>query len=230
MLGDVVTQLAHFADPPLAGHAWVHLGWVACAMSVAAAIAIPTGVLASRSALFERAIRRVCDAILSVPALAWLGVCAALLDSGVATLCFLVVCTAPPLVRGILDGIRAIDPDLADLGVALGLPAPARVRVVTAPMMLPSVFVGLRDAVTYSSAAVTVAGIAGAGGFGGLIVEGLLVGQPSSMLIGGAAAAALTFALRLAVAAGQRLTPPLWGARKLHAGGHTRPLEQHGSG
>ena len=217
MLDNLAAEFAAFAGSPMARRAWIHSEWVAHALLLAAAIAVPASLLASRSVAWERAIRRLCSAVSSVPALAWLGVCAALLDSPLATLCFLVTWTTPPLIRGVVDGVRAVDPNLTDIAAALGLPLHARIRFVAAPLALPAVVAGLSEAVTYSSAATTVAALGGAGGFGELIVEGLVRGDPQRMLTGGLLAAGFTLVLRLVPVAGQYLMPPLWGARRLHA-------------
>jgi osmoprotectant transport system permease protein len=208
MANDLARVLAALLDSPMAQRTWVHAGWVACAISFALPVAVGVGVLASQSPALERALRRVCDSVSSVPALAWLGLCIALLDKHSAIPCFLAICTAPALGRGVLDGIRAVDPQLMDLAVALGLSGVARTRMIAAPMASPAILLGLRDATTHASAATTVAAIAGAGGYGELIIDGVVAGDPARMLAGAVAATAFTLAVRAAIAALGRLLPP----------------------
>jgi osmoprotectant transport system permease protein len=221
MPADLAGLLAGAFEIPIPEYARAHVGSVARAVAWSAVVAVPAGLIAARMPASARAIRRACSAISAVPALAWLGACAALLASEPATLSFLVLCTAPPLVRGVLDGVGAIDPTLTDVARAIGLAAPARIRLVAIPLALPGIARGVSGAVTYGSAATTVAAIGGAGGLGEPILAGLAAGDPARVLAGAAAATMLTFLLRLLVAVALRLTPPLWGARGFHhlAGG-----------
>jgi osmoprotectant transport system permease protein len=218
-LADALTGAAGLVDVSMAERTWAHAGWVAFAMLSAAAIAIPCVWIASRSSGTEHALRRACGVISNVPALAWLGLCAAVLDNGAAIACVLLAATAPALLRGTLDGVRAVDPDLVDVAVALGLRAGARARIVTVPMALPGMLRGLREASTYASGATALAAIAGAGGYGGLIVDGIVEGDPSMMLVGGLALALFTAVLRLVISVVEIMAPPLWGA---HAGRRAR--------
>ena len=212
-LAEALAGASRLLDASIAQRTWAHAGWVAFAMATAVAIAIPCAWIASRSPGTERGLRRACDVASSVPVLAWLGLCAALLDSGAAIACFLLAATAPALLRGALDGVRAVDPDLVDVSVALGLGAGARARIVTVPMAMPGFFNGLRDASTRASGATALAAIAGAGGYGELIVDGIRAGDPPMMLSGTLAVALFTAVLRLAISLGERALPPLWGAR-----------------
>lgn len=212
-LAEALTGAAGWVDGSMAERTWAHAGWVAFAVLIAAAIAIPCAWISARSPGTERGLRRACDVISSVPALAWLGLCAALLDNGAAIACFLLAATAPALLRGALDGVRAVDPVLGEMAVALGLRLGTRARVVMVPMALPGMLRGLREASTYASGATALAAIAGAGGYGELIFHGIIDGDPSTTLAGGLALALFTALLRLAISVVERLAPPLWGAR-----------------
>jgi osmoprotectant transport system permease protein len=211
-------DIATIAGSPTAQRAWVHTVWVARAVVLATAFALPAGVLVSRSTRCNRAARWTCDILSRVPALALLGACAAFLGGRGATLPFLLLCTLPPLIRGVLDGCRAVDRNLAELAVASGLPAATRLRFVVGPMALPKIVSGLGEAVIYSSAATTLAAVAGAGGLGEIIVEGLAAGDPRRMLTGAVLATVLTVLLRGLFMALPWLVTPLWGAGKLEGG------------
>jgi ABC-type proline/glycine betaine transport system permease subunit len=213
VVAEALTGAARLFDAAMAERTWAHAGWVAFAMSSAAAIAIPCVWIAARSPVTERGLRRACDLVSSVPALAWLGLCATLLESGAAIACFLLAATAPALLRGALDGLRAVDRDLVDVAIALGLRTGARARIVAVPMALPATLRGLREASTYASGATALAAIAGAGGYGTLIVDGIVGAEPSRMLMGGCALALFTALLRLMISAVEIMVPPLWGAR-----------------
>lgn len=212
-LTELLTGVLRAADGTLIDRTWVHAGWVAVAMLLAIAVAIIAAPLASLGPSWERQFRRACDAAWSVPALAWLGICAALLDRGGVIACFLLACTAPPLVRGVIDGNRAVEPALADVAVALGLPRVTRIRIITVPMALPATFRGLRKAVACASAATMLAAVVGAGGYGELIIDGITSGTPSRALAGALAGTVFTGLILLALAAAEQLMPPLWGAR-----------------
>ena len=212
VINDSWEVAARFADSPMGLRTWVHAGWVASAMLLATGIAIPIGLIASRSPKWERWLRRACDAISGVPALAWLAVSIAMLGGGSAGIrCFLMMCTAPALVRGVLDGVRAVHPALMEVAVVLGLPAVSRIRIVAGPLASRGILRGLREAVTQSSAATTVAAVVGAGGYGEMIVSGAMDGDPGRMLKGGLAVTAFTFAVRAMIAGLERASPPLVG-------------------
>lgn len=218
MWADVAREGAALLGAPIGELARAHAGWVARGVAWSAVVAVPAGVIAARMPTSQRTMLRLLGVISSVPALAWLAVCTAVLESAWATLGFVVLCTAPPLVRGVLDGVRAIDPGLTDVARAIGLGAPRRLRFVLFPKALPGLSQGLREAFTYGSAATTLAAVAGAGGFGRPILEGLAAGDARRMLAGALAATLFTFALRFTVTAAQRLSPPLWGASPFHRG------------
>lgn len=212
-LAEVLAGASHLLDASMAQRTWAHAAWVAFAMTTAVAIAIPCAWIASRSPGTARGLRRTCDVASSVPALAWLGLCAALLDSGAAIACFLLAVTAPALLRGALDGVRAVDPNLVDVAVALGLRVGARARIVAVPMAMPGFFNGLRAASTRASGATALAAIAGASGYGALIVDGILAADSPRMLSGAIGVALFTAVLWLAISLVESMLPPLWGAR-----------------
>lgn len=226
MLDQTAAALAAFVQSPMAQRASVHAAWVCQAVSLAVAIAIPLCVLASWSGRLARGARWACEIVSWVPALAWLALCAALLHRESSTLWFLVVCTLPPLIRGFLAGVRAIDRSLAELAVALGLPWATRMRLVGGPMALPSVVSGLADALVAGSAATTLAAIGGAGGFGELIVEGLAAGDTRQMVAGAALATVFTLVCRIGALGIPWLLAPLWGVGELYEGRHTSPVRR----
>ena len=162
--------------------------------SLAAAIAagIPLGVWAARSRAAAQPILSGVGLIQTVPSLALLAFLIPLLGT-IGTwpaLVALFLYSLLPIVRNTHSGLTGIAPELRDSARALGLPAPARLRLIELPLAARSILAGIKTSAVINVGTATIAAFIGAGGYGERIATGLALND-NAMLLAGAVPAAL---------------------------------------
>ena len=124
-----------------------HVVLVASALIVALIIALPLGIVAARNARAGAAILAVTGAIYTIPSLALLALLVAALGLGrVTAIVALVAYAQMILIRGVVAGLRGVDPALVDAARGLGLTARQTLLRVEFPAALPVVLGGVRVA------------------------------------------------------------------------------------
>nr|WP_245215612.1 ABC transporter permease subunit [Pararoseomonas baculiformis] len=164
-----------------------HLALSLLAVLIAAALAVPAGILATRRR--GRRFRPVLDAVFalaqSLPPVAAVAVALPLLGFGAApTLLALVLYAALPLLRATASGLEAVPADALEAARGLGLSPFQRLAQVELPLARPVLLSGLRVAVTLSVATTAVGAIAGARCLGTPIISGLANANPAYVLQG----------------------------------------------
>lgn len=171
-----------------------HLWLTVWAMAIATAIAVPAGVLLTRSALWAKPVIAVANVLQTIPSLAmfgfllplpWLGERAARIAIVALTAYALL-----PIVRNTYAGIRGIDPVIIDVAQALGLTNWQRLFKVELPLAASFIFAGLRTATVTCVGIATIAAAVGAGGLGELIFRGV-ASVDNRLVLAGAIPAAL---------------------------------------
>ncbi len=182
-----------------------HLVLVAASLAIALAIAVPAGILAARSARLGAAIVGTASVLYTIPSLALLAVLVVALGIGPqSAIVALVVYAQLGLVRGIVAGLRGVDPAVVDAARGLGLSPAQRLLRVELPAALPVILAGVRVAAVTLIALATVAGWIAAGGLGTLIFDGLAEHHDGPIVAGALAAAALAILADLALRACER--------------------------
>jgi glycine betaine/proline transport system permease protein len=150
------------------------LAQVLVAGVVGVVISIPIGIAAGRSEVASRITRPVLDFMQTMPAFVYLIPAIFFFHIGavpgvVATVIF----SLPPGVRLTELGIRGVDPEMVEAGEAFGTP-PGRVLTrIQIPLAMPSIMAGVNQLIMLSLSMVVIAGMVGAGGLGGEVVEGI---------------------------------------------------------
>ncbi len=103
----------------------------------------------------------------------------------------LVIYAQMVLVRGVVAGLRGVDPALVDAARGLGFTPRQTLLRVEFPAALPVVLGGVRIAAVTLVALATVAAWIQAGGLGVLLFEGLRTDNPAKIVAGALASAAL---------------------------------------
>ncbi len=182
-----------------------HVVLVVSSLVVALLIALPLGIVAARNARAGGAILAVTGAIYTIPSLALLALLVAALGLGrITAIVALVAYAQMILIRGIVAGLRGVDPALVDAARGLGLTARQTLLRVEFPAALPVVLGGVRVATVSLVALATVAAWINAGGLGVLLFEGIGTNNPQKIVAGALAAAALAIAADLALRAAER--------------------------
>ncbi|MEA2721680.1 MAG: osmoprotectant transport system permease protein [Candidatus Eremiobacteraeota bacterium] len=182
-----------------------HVVLVLVSLLVALVIAVPLGVVAARNERAGAAILAVAGALYTIPSLALLALLVAVIGLGqITAIVALVVYAQMILVRGVVAGLRGVDPALVDSARGLGFTARQTLLRVEFPAALPVMLGGVRVATVSLVALATVAAWINAGGLGVLLFEGIGTNNPDKIFAGALAAAALAIAADLALRGAER--------------------------
>jgi osmoprotectant transport system permease protein len=177
-----------------------HLILVLVSLAVALIIALPLGVIAARNPRAGSLILGVSGVLYTIPSLALLALLVAAIGLGpVTAIVALVIYAQMVLVRGVVAGLRGVDPALVDAARGLGLTPRQTLLRVEFPAALPVVLGGVRIAAVTLVALATVAAWIQAGGLGVLLFEGLRTDNPAKIVAGALASAALAILADLAL-------------------------------
>jgi len=182
-----------------------HVVLVLVSLALALLVALPAGVVAARKPRVGAAILGVTGALYTIPSLALLALLVAVMGLGAPTAIVALVAYAQMiLVRGVVAGLRGVDPALVDAARGLGFTARQTLLRVEFPAALPVVLGGVRVATVSLVALATVAAWINAGGLGVLLFEGIGTNNPQKIFAGALAAAVLAIAADLALRAAER--------------------------
>lgn len=117
------------------------------------------------------------------------------------------------LIRNIVTGIRGVPDEIREAALAMGYTPRQVLLRIELPLALPAIVAGVRIAAVTTIGLVTVTALIGMGGFGALILEGILRFFSTPLIVG----AVLSIALAIVVDAGlvllQRAATPWERAR-----------------
>lgn len=186
--------------PTLLSLTWQHLLMSAAVAAIVVLVAVPLGVLLSRSWA-----RRVAPLVIGV---ANIGQAAP--SVGLLVLFFLItggttgfwIAVLPialysllPVLRNTIVGLRQVDPSLVDAGRGIGMSATGVLLRIELPLSVPFILAGLRTALVLAVGTATLALFVGAGGLGELIDTGYKLSDWTVLSVG----AVLSMALALLV-------------------------------
>ncbi len=135
---------------------------------------IPIGILVSRSARLERAVRPILDVMQTMPP--WVYLVPAVILFGLGTVPALIstiVYGIAPMVRLTVLAMAQIPKERLELGIAIGARKVDILRKIELPSALPTLLVGVNQCILLSLAMVVLAGLVGAGGLGAEVTRGL---------------------------------------------------------
>ena len=170
-----------------------HVMLVGIAMFIAALVAIPLGIILSRSSWREWTLDAV-NVVQTIPSLALFGFLIPVpLVGGIGphtAIMALVLYALLPMLRNTVTGILNVDSTVRDAATALGMTTGERLWQVELPLAVPTILAGVRIATVTTIGTATIAAAIGAGGLGVLIFRGLAA-VDSVRLLAGAIPAAL---------------------------------------
>jgi len=187
-----------------------HLFLVGLSIGIAAALAIPVGILLTRRVLLQRWVLGFANVMQTVPSLALFGFLIPLPFLGGigkhTAIVALVLYALLPILRNTLTGILGVDPAVRESAVAMGMTGRQLLWEVELPLAARTILAGLRIATVTTIGTATIAAAIGGGGLGVFIFRGL-ASVDTTLLLAGAVPAAL-----IAVAADRGLE---WVEQKL---------------
>ena len=181
------------------------LALVLVAALIAAAIAVPIGILAARNRAVSVVARPVLDFMQTtpvfvylIPAVFFFGV--GVVPGVVATILF----SIPPGVRLTELGIRHVDREVVEAAQAFGARPGQILREIQLPLALPSIMAGINQVIMLALSMVVTAGLLGAAGLGAVVVRAVTQLDVASGVEGGLAVVLLAIFLdRVTAAFGQ---------------------------
>jgi osmoprotectant transport system permease protein len=196
-MNDFLDALGFIGDNPslLTEKISEHLLLSGVALAIALAIAVPLGLWLGH--LHRGSFLAITAANLgrALPSLAVIAILLAPLGVGFTTnMIALVVLAVPPILTNTYVAIDGVDRDAVEAARGMGMSGRDVLTRVELPLGLPLLFAGVRTAAVYVVATATLAGIAGGGGLGDIIVD-----QASYRLKGVLGAAICVALLALAV-------------------------------
>ena len=187
-----------------------HLFLVIVSMGIAAALAIPAGILLTRRLVLRRWVLGFANVMQTVPSLALFGFLIPLPFLGgigkQTAIVALVLYALLPILRNTLTGILGVDPTVRESAIAMGMTERQLLLEVELPLATRTILAGLRIATVTTIGTATIAAAIGGGGLGVFIFRGL-ASVDTTLLLAGAVPAAL-----IAVAADRGLE---WVEQKL---------------
>ncbi len=181
MLNDVALFFEKLG-PEMLRRTYEHVDLTFFSMLIAVAIALPLGIMLSRSSSKSLAFATlgIASLIQTIPALALLSAIvllfavAALPPVGNApAMAALVLYALLPILRNTAVGIRQVDPVTVEVARAMGMKPRQVLFNVELPLALPVIMGGIRTATVWTIGMATLAALAGGGGLGNLIMIGL---------------------------------------------------------
>lgn len=195
-----------------------HVSLTVEAVLLAAAISFPLAFVAHLWPRWAAPVLSTTAALYTVPSLALFALLAPWTGIGrVTVLIGLVLYALLLLTRGILTGLRATDPAVADAARGMGYSRGALLLKVELPQALPAVFSALRLTTVSTVALVTVGVVVGYGGLGQLLFRGLRSNYRAEVLTATVLCLAVALVADLGLAVVGRLVTP-W-ARARHGTG-----------
>jgi osmoprotectant transport system permease protein len=197
-------------------YAVAHLQLALAALLLGSVVAMVLGLLSFRYRSLYTVVLAFSNAVYSMPSIGLIFVLAAILGRILddrPLIIALALYTLAILVRNIVEGLRAVTPEVSDASTAIGFTTFGRLLKVELPLAVPAISAGLRVATMSTVSLVSVAGIIGRGGLGFLLSQGFQKDNPWEIWAGVLASVALAGALDVVLVVGTRLATPWRRAR-----------------
>ena len=171
-----------------------HLFLVGLSMAIAAALAIPAGILLTRRTFLRRWVLGFANIMQTVPSLALFGFLIPLPFLGGigqhTAIVALVLYALLPILRNTLTGILNVESGVRESAIAMGMTGRQLLWEVELPLAARTILAGLRIATVTTIGTATIAAAIGGGGLGVFIFRGL-ASVDTTLLLAGAVPAAL---------------------------------------
>ncbi|MFD7688487.1 ABC transporter permease [Streptomyces sp. NPDC059781] len=151
-----------------------HASVVFQCMVVATLLGVLIGVTTYRSEWAGNLATTTTATLLTVPALAMIGLLIPLVGLGVPpTVIALTLYGLLPIVRNAIVGLRGVDPSLVDAAKGIGMSRAARLARVELPLAWPPILTGIRVSTQMLMGIAAIAAYASGPGLGNLIFRGI---------------------------------------------------------
>ena len=181
---------------------------VLAAVALSLLVGLPLGVLAGRSARFNKAITPVLDAMQIVPAFAYLMPVVILFSVGPgAAVVTTMIYAIPPAIRITGLGIRGVPGNTVEAATALGSTRRQVLVKVQLPLARRMLLLGVNQTILFALSMVVIAGLIGGQGLGDAVTNGLYT-DPVMAIFAGAAIVIMAISLDRSTEAMANRTDP----------------------
>lgn len=165
-------------------------------LGLALLVGIPTGLVLTRLPRIAGPVMALLALIQTVPSLVLLGLLMPFLGIGPqAALFAAVVYSVFPIVMNTYVGIRQVAPSVRDAARGMGMTGGQILWHVEMPLAFPVIMAGVRAGAVYVSGMIVIAALAGAGGLGDTITNGMSRADSGLIWLGGLPVLAITLIL-----------------------------------
>lgn len=162
-----------------------HLVMTLTALSLAMAIAVPLGIVASRYPRLQNLILWTASLGQTVPSLAILGLLMPVLGIGFPlAVAALTVRAVLPVLINTCTGITEVSDAVIESARGMGMNSRQILWMIELPLAAPLIAAGVRTAAVQCVSIATLAAFVGAGGLGDLIFQGVLEVSAPKLLLG----------------------------------------------
>lgn len=183
-----------------------HLLVTIAVVGIAAAIAIPVGVIIGHYRVGGDLVAAIAGAGRAIPTLGLLTLLGLWLGIGVtAPMIALIVLAAPPLLAGAYSGVTSVETVTVKAARSIGMSERQIIGSVELPLAFPLIIGGLRSAVVQVVATATLAAYTADVGLGRYIFSGLKTRDYGEMIGGALLVIALALVLEAAFSLGLRI-------------------------
>ncbi|KAF0337360.1 ABC transporter permease [Pediococcus acidilactici] len=162
-----------------------HIYISAVALALGIIVAVPLGMLLTRTPKISGAVIGLASVMQTIPVLALLAIMIPIFGIGsTPAIVALFIYSLLPILRNTYLGLTSVDPALIDAAKGMGMNSFQRMWKVELQLALPVIMAGVRLSATYVIAWTALASYIGAGGLGDLIFNGLNLYR-SDLILGG---------------------------------------------
>jgi osmoprotectant transport system permease protein len=188
---------------------WEHLWYTFAAVGIAAAIAIPIGLVIGHTGRGRALAVGSTSAARAIPTLGLITLLALMWGVGLtAPMVAFVVLAIPSILAGAYAGVDSVEPHVKDAATAMGMTGGQVLGRVEVPLALPMMWGGIRSATLQVVATATLAAYVGSGGLGRYLFRGLKTQDYPQMLASALLVVALAIVLEGLLAFAQRVIVP----------------------
>ena len=163
---------------------------------IAIIIAVPLGILLSKTKKLASVVLTVAGVLQTIPTLAVLAIMIPIFGvCKTPAIIALFIYVLLPILNNTVLGVQNINPDIRQAGISMGMTKLQLMKDVELPLALPLILGGIRLSSVYVISWATLASYVGAGGLGDFVFNGLNLYDPVMIV----SAAVLVTALALIV-------------------------------
>jgi osmoprotectant transport system permease protein len=165
---------------------WEHFYISMIALFLGVIVAVPVGILLSKTKFTAKIVLSITSVLQTVPSLALLAVMIPFMGVGkVPAIVALCIYSLLPILNNTFIGMQSVNGNTKGAGIAMGMTTFQSILLVELPLAIPVIMSGIRLSAVYVISWATLASYIGAGGLGDFIFNGLNLYQ-TELIVGGA--------------------------------------------